>query len=196
MITWTALLAIIRPLIREDTNGFSDDDALDAVNASILSVHGELYIPLAPSTVDVTTGTNKYDVPASFAYIDEIRDSDYVRIPDCAWELQMDTTPEIVFRPPFFTPTTGTDPYVYGGKVQSVVSAGGDDIGIDIGYVLYRTLANIHSALGGTVSDMAAWHQKEHDALAPLAEARLADEIIMAKYKPSPGARLVPGRAS
>lgn len=144
----------------------------------------------------MATGTEKYNVPANLAYIDEIRDSDDMCIPDYAWELSMGTTPVVVFRPPFHTPTTGSDVVAYGGQVQGVVSAGGDDIGIEPGYVLFRTLANIHSALGGTSSDMAAWHQAEHERLAPLAEARLADELILAKYKPKPGARLVPGRAS
>ena len=196
MITWTNLLAIIRSLLKEDTSAYPDADAMHAVNAAILSVHGELFIPLAPSAITMATGTVKYNVPASFAYIDEVRDSNDVRLQDLAWELGMGTTPVIVFREPWFVPTTGSNPTVYGGKVQSVVSAGGDDIGIDMGYVLYRTLANAHETLGGTASDMAAWHQAEHERCTAIAEARLADESIMAKYKPKPGARLVPGRAS
>jgi hypothetical protein len=196
VITWTALLAIVRVLIAENTSVFPDASALTAVNAAILSVHGELFIPAAPVGVTIVPTVCKYDVPTDFAYIDEIRDYQYKRLPDVAWELSMGTTPIIVFREPFFEIVLGQNPIVYGGKVQGVVSAGGDDIGIDMGYVLYRTVANIHAALGGTASDMAAWHQAEHERYAELAEARLADEMIMAKYKPKPGARLVPGRMS
>lgn len=196
MITWTNLLAIVRALIRESTSEFSDADCQHAVNASILSVHGELFRPLAPTDITMTTGTSEYSVPSNFVYIDEVRDASGVRLPDCAWEFGVGTTPKIIFKTAYYTPTTGSDPTVYGMGVQAVVSDGAHEINIDPGYIQYRTLANIHSALGGTASDMAAWHQAESARLAELAEKRLEDEFVLAKYRPKPEARLVPGRSS
>jgi len=195
MITYTNFLAIVRAIIAEDTNAFSDTNVQHATNAAILSVHSELYRPIAPATLTMTTGTNEYSVPANFVYIDEIRAAG-IRLLDAAWELKTGTTPKIVFKAAYYTPTTGTDPVVCGMGVQCVVSDGAHEINIDPGYILYRTLANIHSALGGTSSDMSAWHQAESTRLAELAEARLADEFVLAKFRPTPGARLVPGRSS
>lgn len=196
MISWTNLLAIVRALISEDTSAFSDTNAQHAVNAAILSVHGELFRPLLPADITMTTGTSEYSVPANFVYIDEIRDSSGIRLPDAAWELKTGTTPKVIFKTAYFTPTTGSDPTVCGMAVQAVVTDGTHEINIDPGYILYRTLANIHSALGGTDSSMSAWHQAESARLAELAEARLQDEFVLAKFRPTPGARLVPGRSS
>jgi hypothetical protein len=196
LITWTNLLAIVRQQVGETSSVISDADLLHCANAAILSVHGELFIPLAPVAIDVTTGTNSYNVPASFVYIDEVRTAAFVRLPDTAWELGSGTAPTIIFRPPIYTPTTGSDPLVYGMGIQAVLSVGADDMGLDPGYITYRTVANAHSSLGGSASDMAAWHQAEHVRLTELAEKRLEDEFILAEFRPKPGARLVPGRAS
>jgi hypothetical protein len=196
MITWTALLAILRPLIRESTTAFSDADVMAAANAAILSVHGELFSPLAPTAITVTTGTIEYNVPTSFVYIDEVWTSTGIRMPDIAWELKAGITPRIVFREPHYTPTTGANPIVCGRGIQAVVSTGTDEINIDPGYIVYQTLANVHSALGGTASDTAAWHQAESTRLADKAEKRLADEFVLAEFQPKRESRLVPGAAS
>jgi len=196
MITWANLRAIIRPQIGESTSGLSDADLLHCCNAAILSVYGELFTSVTPAAITITTGTTKYNVPNNFVYIDEIRDSNDVRIPDRAWELGAGPTPVIIFEEPYFTPTTGQNPTVYGRQTQPVLANDASTIEIDPGFVLHRTLANVHSALGAGTDSLAAWHQAEHARHSDIAEKRLEDEWVLAEYRPKPEARMVPGRAS
>lgn len=193
ILTGTALIAILRPLLNESTSAFPDTSLLAAINAAILSVRGELFIPSASAAITMTTGTYKYDVGAGFVAIEHIRDSAGEILPDYAWELSIGADAEIYFNAPYFTPTTGSNPTVFGWKVQPVIAAA-EYIGIDPGYVMYRALADSHAALGGSGADKAAWHQSEHTRYTALAEARYKDEIALAKYRPSVTARLVPGR--
>lgn len=193
----TDILPILRSMVGESASAFADAELFKCYQQAMLSIQGELFVPLAPSTIDVTTGTNKYNVPVNFAYIDEVRNSSDARIPDYAWELGMGTTPVIVFRPPFFVPTTAADPSIYGGQLPPVPTDATDDTErdtVDLGYLVYRALANAHSSLGGRGSQKTQWHQAEHTKLMELAEKRLENEVLMAKYRPKAWARLVPGR--
>jgi len=220
MITWADLKAIIRALIGETAASVSDDVLLAAMNAALLAVYGDLVVVCEPAEIDITTGTSEYDVPDDFLYIQGVWDSSGRLLPDYAWDIRAGvsggtTEPQIVFRSPFFTPTTGQDPKIAGWQAKTVEpeDGGGPDeylatipadtaaiIHIEPGWLINACLTALHSGLGGTASDLSDWHKMEaaETRLDQKAERRLRDELVPTippKYRPTPGARIVPGRA-
>ena len=221
MVVWTYLKAILRSQIGETDTALTDGLLLDAMNAALLAVYGDLVVVCEPAAISVTTGTNEYDVPDGFLYIQGIWDSSGALLPLYAWELRAGvmggtTEPQIVFRPPFFTPITGQNPVIAGWQAKTVEPAGGgapstymatisglvvnDIIHIEPGWLISAALSALHSGHGGTASDLSDWHKIEagESRLDQKAERRLKDELmptIPPKYRPTPGSRIVPGRA-
>lgn len=222
MITWTALLAILRAQVGETATALSDADVTAAMNSALLAVYGDLVVVCEPTAITMVTGTYEYDVPDDFLYIQGVWDSSGVRIPDYAWELRAGVAggteePQIIFRPPFFTPTTGQNPKIAGWQAKTVEPAAGgapstytavitaagnvaDILHIDTGWLISACLSALHSGHGGTASDLSDWHKMEaaESRQDQKAERRLKDELmptIPPKYRPTPGSRIVPGRA-
>lgn len=221
MIVWTDLMAIIRDQIGETDTAVTDTVLLNAMNGALLAVYGDLVVVCEPTAISVTTGTNEYDVPDDFLYIAGVWDSSGRLLPDYAWEIRPGvaggtTEPQIVFRPPFFTPTTGQNPTIAGWQAKTVEPAAGgapstytaviagadvaDIIHIEPGWLISAALSALHSGHGGTASDLSDWHKLEaaETRLDQKAERRLKDELmptIPPKYRPTPGSRIVPGRA-
>jgi len=222
MITATNLIVILRDMIGETAASVADSELASAINAALLAVYGDLVVVCEPVAIDVTTGTNEYDVPDDFLYIQGVWDSSGARIPDYAWEIRAGVAggteePQIIFNPPFFTPVTGQDPKIAGWQAKTVEPAAGgapstytavvtaagdvaDIIHIDTGWLISAALSALHSGHGGTASDLSDWHKMEaaDSRLDQKAERRLKDELmptIPPKYRPTPGSRIVPGRA-
>ena len=220
MITWADLKAIIRAQIGESATAMDDDVLVHAMNAALLAVYGDLVVVCEPTAITVTTGTKEYDVPASFLYIQGIWDSSGRLLPDYAWEIRAGvdlgtTEPQIVFRSPFFTPTTGQNPKIAGWQAKTVepeasgapstytatiIADTAAIIHIEPGWLISACLSALHSGHGGTSSDLSDWHKLEaaETRLDQKAERRLKDELmptIPPKYRPTPGSRIVPGRA-
>lgn len=219
MLTWTALLAIIRAQIGETATAVTDATLLNAMNGALLAVYGDLVVVCEPATITMVTGTKEYDVPDHFLYIEGIRDSSGARLPDYAWEIWAGvaggtTEPKLHFRSPFFTPTTGSNPTVTGWQAKTVepaagdvranytavIAIAGDSVHIEPGWLISACLSALHSGHGGTASDLSDWHKLEaaESRLDQKAERRLKDELmptIPPKYRPTPGSRIVPGRA-
>lgn len=221
MITWTALLAIIRDQAGETSTAVPDTVLLAAMNVALLAVYGDLVVVCEPTAISVTTGTKEYDVPDDFLYIAGIWDSSGRLLPDYAWEIRPGvaggtTEPQIVFRAPFFTPTTGQNPVIAGWQAKTVEPAAGgapstylailsgaavdDIIHIEPGWLINACLSALHAGHGGTASDLSDWHKLEaaESRMDQKAERRLKDELmptIPPKYRPTPGSRIVPGRA-
>lgn len=222
MIGVTALVVILRDMIGETATSVADSELASAVNAALLAVYGDLVVTCEPAALTVTTGTNEYDVPDHFLYIQGIWDSSGRLLPLYAWELRAGvlggtTEPQIVFRPPFFTPVTGQKPVIAGWQAKTVEPAAGgapstytativatgatnDTIHIEPGWIINAALSALHSGHGGTASDLSDWHKIEasESRLDQKAERRLKDELmptIPPKYRPTPGSRIVPGRA-
>lgn len=221
MITWGALKPIIRDLIGETAASVDDDVLVSAMNAALLAVYGDLVVVCEPTEITVTTGVVEYDVPDDYLYIQGIWDSNGSLLPAYAWEIRAGVSggteePQIIFNPPFFTPTTGQNPKIAGWQAKTVepeVGAGtpstytavitadtADIIHIDTGWLISACLSALHAAHGGTASDLSDWHKMEaaESRQDQKAERRLKDELmptIPPKYRPTPGSRLVPGRA-
>jgi len=222
VITATNLIVIIRDMIGETAAAVADTVLASAINAALLAVYGDLVVVCEPTTITVTTGVKEYDVPDDFLYIAGIWDSSGRLLADYAWEIRPGvdggtTEPQIVFRSPFFTPTTGQNPKIAGWQAKTVEPAAGgapstytativatgataDLIHIEPGWIINAALSALHAALGGTASDLSDWHKLEsaETRLDQKAERRLKDELVPTippKYRPTPGARIVPGRA-
>jgi len=184
------------------------------MNGVLLSVYGDLLVVSTPATITAATGTSIYDVPALFLYIQGIWDASGNLLPDYAWEIRAGggaTSPKIVFGVGF-TPTAGQNPTVAGWQAKTVkpsgavpsgytatIAAGSDELLVDPGWLKMALMLALHSSLGGTSSDLADWHKMQasdsRELQKVLIEMRqqLAPTIPPA-YRPTPGARLVPGR--
>jgi len=216
MITWKSLMDdIVRHLIGETSASVADEVLMAAMNAALLAVYGDLVVVVEPATISMTTGTSEYDVPDKFLYIQAVWDANGRQLPDYAWDIRAGvsggtTEPQLCFRPPFFTPTTSQNPVIAGWEANTVKPASGankatitadtDIIQIEPGWLIQACLSALHAALGGTASDLSDWHKLEsaETRLDQKAERRLRDELVPTippKYRPTPGARIVPGRA-
>jgi len=222
MISATNLIVILRDQIGESAASVAVSELASAINAALLAVYGDLVVVCEPTEITVTTGTNEYPVPDGFLYIQGVWDSSGARIPDYAWEIRAGVAggteePQIIFRPPFFTPVTGQKPKIAGWQAPTVEPAAGggpvaytativatglvaDLIHIDTGWLINAALSALHAGHGGTASDLSDWHKMEgsESRLDQKAERRLKDELmptIPPKYRPTPGSRIVPGRA-
>jgi len=215
MISWTNLLALIRSGAGETVAAVPDADLLNCMNMALLAVYGDLVVTTTRTPVVMVTGTRIYAVPPNFLFIQGIWDSSGRLLPDYAWEIQAGplTDAMFVFRPPFFTPTTGSNPTVAGWQARTVkptgktpidfiaiATAGTDELLIDPGWLTFACLSALHAALGGTASDLSDWHKLEasDSRMDQKAERRLRDELvptIPARYRPPANARIVPGRA-
>lgn len=219
MIAWSALRDnIIRHLAGESSASVANEVLLAAMNAALLAVYGDLVVVCEPATIDVTAGTTEYDVPDDYLYIQSVWDSSGRQLPDYAWDIRAGvaggtTEPQLCFREPFLTPATGQDPKIAGWQAKTVKPSGAapgsytaiiandtDEILIEPGWLINACLTALHAALGGTASDLSDWHKLEaaEARLDQKAERRLRDELVPTippKYRPTPGARIVPGRA-
>jgi hypothetical protein len=209
MITWTNLLALIRTGGGETVAAVADADLLNCMNMALLAVYGDLVVTTTRTPVVMVTGTRIYAVPPNFLFIQGIWDSSGRLLPDYAWEIQAGPGADamIVFRPPFFTPTTGSNPTVAGWQASTVGAAAAapstytptivtiatDCIHTDPGWLIF-------ACLSATASDLSDWHKLEasDSRMDQKAERRLRDELvptIPARYRPPANARIVPGRA-
>jgi len=213
----TALLPILRAASGEVVASVADADLEHYVNMALLAVYGDLVVVTTPTPVVMVTGVNIYNMPLHFLYVQGIWSSSGRRLPDYAWEMYagVGAGAQLVFRPPFFVPTTGQDPIIAGWQAKTVQPAAGgapavytatiatgvnDVIQIDPGWVINAALSAMHASLGGTASDLSDYHKLEAGETREdqKAERRLRDELvptIPAKYRPDPRARIVPGRA-
>jgi len=216
MISWTNLLVLIRDGAGETAAAVPDTVLLSCMNMALLAVYGDLVVTATRTPIVMVTGTRIYAVPSYFLYIQGIWDSSGRLLPDYAWEIQAGPGADamIVFRPPFFTPTTGSNPTVAGWQASTVGAAAAapstytptivtiatDCIHTDPGWLIFACLSALHAALGGTASDLSDWHKLEagESRLDQKAERRLRDELvptIPARYRPPSNAKIVPGRA-
>lgn len=215
MITWTNLKVIIRALISESATEMPDATLLAAMNAALLAIYGDLVVVSTPTAITVATGNNIYDCPDNFLYIEAIWDALGNRLPDYAWEVRAGgggTAPKIVFGVGF-TPTTGQNPTVTGWQAKTIkptgktltkdwiaiATADTDEFQVDPGWLIGACLTALHGSAGGTASDLADWHKLEAGETrhAQRALVELKEQLtptIPPAYRPTPGARLVPGR--
>ena len=167
----------------------TDAEINDAINEAVLSVRGDMLITSAVST---PAGALTVSVPAGFVYVYSV-ELGTDPIPSYAWWIREDaTTPVIVFSEAYFGGAPSGTLAVTGGTFQEILSADGDFLKIDPGYVTARALASLHASRGGTASDLADWHRSEHSKWAAIAENRAA--VGMAVYGPPAGSRLIKGR--
>ena len=161
-----------------------------------------IVLPLAEDE-SITLGANdwQYDVPASFAYIREIRQETAAgtdKYPNVLkpglWRLTIDSgsTPVIQFDENEFSPTAGLDLKVIGQK-RVPQYTGTDTIAPALAaFIRERAVAYAADTLAGGVSELSQWRR----ALATECWARSLDMLrrIPREYRPLPDARRVPER--
>ena len=158
-------------------------------------------LPLTAATVAQVTSTYEYDVPATFAYIKEVRKesgagTDIYDQPLAYWSwtlfLQAASTPRFRVDSRWETPTTGED-YLVLGQQRVGAYSGGDTVepGL-IGFLRERGVAYAAAYLAGGVSEYAQQRRE-------LAEIAFRNSDVMLQNMPEefrvePGSRPVPSR--
>ncbi len=184
--TRLVLEGIIDTILADDEVTAAEEQ--DCINEAILSVRGDMLVTLAATA---PTASALVAVPAAFIYIYSVELDDEA-LPDYAWYIAEGTSPNLIFSPSFFAGAPSGTLTLSGGGFQEILSADGDSMNIDPGYIIARALASLHASRGGTASDLADWHKSEHSKWAAIAEARLPTALEL--YGPPEGSRVVKGR--
>lgn len=166
-------LAVLRGIIdlAVGDSEITDAEINSAINEAILACRADLVVPIATSSPVAATTVA---VPSGFAYIAHV-ELGGERLPKVAWSLRDGTSPLIVFNLAYFGGAAPSGTLVVSGyKMQEILSADGDALLIDPGFIEARALATLHASRGGTNSDLAQWHQNEHTKWANIAEQRYA----------------------
>lgn len=173
------------------------------VNQAVDDLAAEgIVLPLAEDE-SIALGANdwQYDVPASFAYIKEIRQENAVsggKYPNALhpslWRLTIDTstTPVIQFDENEFTPTASLKIKIIGQKrVAQLTTTDTVPVGVE-SFIRERALSYACDILAGSSSQLSAWRR----GLAEQSWGRSLDILrrLPREYRPLPDAKRVPER--
>ena len=181
----------------------SDTDYGVLVNQAVddLAAAG-IVLPLAEDeSLTLATDDWQYDVPASFAYIKEIRQENAFSggkypnsLAPSLWRLTIDTstTPVIQFDENEFTITNGAKLKIIGQKrVAQLTGTDTVPVGVE-SFIRERAIAYAADILAGGGSELSAWRR----ALSEQCYMRSLDIIrrLPREYRPLPDAKRVPER--